>query len=113
MYIIIIFFSSRRRHTIFSRDWSSDVCSSDLACCTLSRTMRDVNSESITPAPLASQVAAIRSAVTCAGGNWPTPFEIGRASCREREYITVVGDAVYDLCVHTNIYLRSKSLYIY
>src|SRR5690606_40666435 len=24
------FFSSRRRHTSFSRDWSSDVCSSDL-----------------------------------------------------------------------------------
>src|SRR5690606_40073092 len=23
---------SRRRHTRFSRDWSSDVCSSDLAC---------------------------------------------------------------------------------
>src|SRR5690606_40630951 len=23
-------FSSRRRHTIFSRDWNSDVCSSDL-----------------------------------------------------------------------------------
>src|SRR5690606_39592272 len=27
----LIFFSSRRRHTRFSRDWSSDVCSSDLA----------------------------------------------------------------------------------
>src|SRR5690606_40271048 len=27
---IIFFFSSRRRHTRFSRDWSSDVCSSDL-----------------------------------------------------------------------------------
>src|SRR5690606_21995158 len=26
------FFSSRRRHTRFSRDWSSDVCSSDLPC---------------------------------------------------------------------------------
>src|SRR5690606_39522546 len=26
------FFSSRRRHTSFSRDWSSDVCSSDLFC---------------------------------------------------------------------------------
>src|SRR5690606_39848214 len=26
-----VLFSSRRRHTIFSRDWSSDVCSSDLA----------------------------------------------------------------------------------
>src|SRR5690606_39471577 len=28
--IILFFFSSRRRHTRFSRDWSSDVCSSDL-----------------------------------------------------------------------------------
>src|SRR5690606_40996657 len=28
--IVWFFFSSRRRHTIFSRDWSSDVCSSDL-----------------------------------------------------------------------------------
>src|SRR5690606_40429293 len=27
----LYFFSSRRRHTRFSRDWSSDVCSSDLA----------------------------------------------------------------------------------
>src|SRR5690606_39607899 len=27
---VIFFFSSRRRHTRFSRDWSSDVCSSDL-----------------------------------------------------------------------------------
>src|SRR5690606_40967361 len=29
------FFSSRRRHTRFSRDWSSDVCSSDLRTCVL------------------------------------------------------------------------------
>src|SRR5690606_40295871 len=27
---LAFFFSSRRRHTRFSRDWSSDVCSSDL-----------------------------------------------------------------------------------
>src|SRR5690606_41404583 len=27
---VSFFFSSRRRHTRFSRDWSSDVCSSDL-----------------------------------------------------------------------------------
>src|SRR5690606_40596185 len=27
---LMFFFSSRRRHTRFSRDWSSDVCSSDL-----------------------------------------------------------------------------------
>src|SRR2546430_8988033 len=29
--MIFFFFSSRRRHTIFDCDWSSDVCSSDLA----------------------------------------------------------------------------------
>src|SRR2546422_8354837 len=28
--VIVFFFSSRRRHTRCSRDWSSDVCSSDL-----------------------------------------------------------------------------------
>src|SRR5437660_10623632 len=28
---VIFFFSSRRRHTRWPRDWSSDVCSSDLA----------------------------------------------------------------------------------
>src|SRR5690606_39723260 len=27
---LAVFFASRRRHTSFSRDWSSDVCSSDL-----------------------------------------------------------------------------------
>src|SRR2546422_4929882 len=31
MRLSFFFFSSRRRHTRCSRDWSSDVCSSDLA----------------------------------------------------------------------------------
>src|SRR5690606_39431680 len=31
VFVVFFFFSSRRRHTRFSRDWSSDVCSSDLA----------------------------------------------------------------------------------
>src|SRR5256886_6898573 len=30
-FVIFFFFSSRRRHTRFDCDWSSDVCSSDLA----------------------------------------------------------------------------------
>src|SRR3712207_7231176 len=30
-YCFYFFFSSRRRHTRYWRDWSSDVCSSDLA----------------------------------------------------------------------------------
>src|SRR3712207_6869609 len=29
-FIVFFFFSSRRRHTRYWRDWSSDVCSSDL-----------------------------------------------------------------------------------
>src|SRR5690606_27311680 len=32
--LALFFFSSRRRHTRFSRDWSSDVCSSDLGSVT-------------------------------------------------------------------------------
>src|SRR3989475_2488701 len=31
MFVVFFFFSSRRRHTRFDCDWSSDVCSSDLA----------------------------------------------------------------------------------
>src|SRR5687768_18390454 len=31
LYFFFFFFSSRRRHTRCSRDWSSDVCSSDLS----------------------------------------------------------------------------------
>src|SRR2546430_1555743 len=34
--LFYFFFSSRRRHTRFDCDWSSDVCSSDLRLCTLS-----------------------------------------------------------------------------
>src|SRR5256886_6264062 len=33
---LFFFFSSRRRHTRFDCDWSSDVCSSDLAVVTYS-----------------------------------------------------------------------------
>src|SRR5256884_1214409 len=36
--MFFFFFSSRRRHTRCSRDWSSDVCSSDLP---IARTLRD------------------------------------------------------------------------
>src|SRR5207249_9389598 len=32
LFVFFFFFSSRRRHTRSKRDWSSDVCSSDLTC---------------------------------------------------------------------------------
>ena len=34
--VLVFFFSSRMRHTSWPRDWSSDVCSSDLMSCFLS-----------------------------------------------------------------------------
>src|SRR5437868_15229301 len=37
---MIFFFSSRRRHTRSKRDWSSDVCSSDLKTCEKARARR-------------------------------------------------------------------------
>src|SRR2546429_3878027 len=38
--VIFFFFSSRRRHTRCSRDWSSDVCSSDLRTVSFPRGLR-------------------------------------------------------------------------
>src|SRR5690606_4746362 len=49
------FFSSRRRHTRFSRDWSSDVCSSDL-------TVADVALVGFPSAGKSSLIAAISAA---------------------------------------------------
>src|SRR2546429_6081404 len=88
------FFSSRRRHTRCSRDWSSDVCSSDLA--------RLLNfSEQISTAANSEIYAIAQSAElevlmatypdrSDATQYEPAPrvivdrSEIGRASCRER-----------------------------
>src|SRR5690606_13571806 len=39
LFCFVFFFSSRRRHTRFSRDWSSDVCSSDLASNSMASTL--------------------------------------------------------------------------
>src|SRR3989304_8631077 len=49
---LFFFFSSRRRHTRCSRDWSSDVCSSDL-CFVVSHSARGI----VAPAGLAKHEA--------------------------------------------------------
>src|SRR2546430_6163285 len=86
---IFFFFSSRRRHTRFDCDWSSDVCSSDLAVAN-------------TPAAISTRAARLAIAAIAAyqvlligmiflrpdlDPSWRTMSEwakIGRASCRER-----------------------------
>src|SRR5690349_22809434 len=75
------FFSSRRRHTSSLRDWSSDVCSSDLR---LWRLARDHLRQSYKTRSTRSAIALAKSQVVIghSGSEWR--LEIGRASCRER-----------------------------
>src|SRR5690625_7658355 len=78
------FFSSRRRHTRWPRDWSSDVCSSDLprerrAGREDDAAGRDGPAAGDDPAILAVRVRHAK---------------IGRASCRERGESTGVAVAI-------------------
>src|SRR5205809_5773853 len=56
------FFSSRRRHTRCSRDWSSDVCSSDLSMAGLELARLAIERRKIDPVALHQLLdAALRS----------------------------------------------------
>src|SRR5437868_15547434 len=89
IYVLSFFFSSRRRHTRSKRDWSSDVCSSDLG---MTRTSSGF---------LWVSVAAMRAPVA----HWARfialgvrGMEIGRASCRERvEHARAAGELKNDV----------------
>src|SRR5437762_3234614 len=70
------FFSSRRRHTTYIGDWSSDVCSSDLGL-EVARALRQRRDPRAAPPPLRVQLP-LRE-----GADRQRP-QIGRASCRER-----------------------------
>src|SRR5690625_7384521 len=84
MRILVFFFSSRRRHTRWPRDWSSDVCSSDLYR-PWRGVDRDTRHQSYPPDRLRLVSRAGR-------GHRPAllRLKIGRASCRERVEITEV-----------------------
>src|SRR5690606_39867663 len=102
------FFSSRRRHTRFSRDWSSDVCSSDLVeigerpgAITLTNVAGRVTFEDVSFSYQTAEEAAMLQPVE---RRWSRisdrplsegdqPNEIGRASCRERVESTAVAGA--------------------
>src|SRR5207253_4033830 len=92
------FFSSRGRHTRWPRDWSSDVCSSDLAIWPRSigpsAALALLQSAQVEPSPgpmLRGQIARLSALLP----EFDKPVhlsllsdsltqEIGRASCRER-----------------------------
>src|SRR5690606_41126012 len=91
----LFFFSSRRRHTRFSRDWSSDVCSSDLTMAgVVIRFSGDAAVAVLITQAQGENMTFADSIKTCFAkyfdfnGRASRPelwwWEIGRASCRER-----------------------------
>src|SRR3984885_7751345 len=75
---LVFFFASRRRHTRCGRDWSSDVCSSDLETARLYGPAAYMN----LPSP--------NGMTNDEKEPDPSHLEIGRASCRERVEISEV-----------------------
>src|SRR5436305_6790432 len=92
----VFFFSSRRRHTRCGRDWSSDVCSSDLGV-TRSRTVATL------PQPTAS-VTKRRPAVTELNFGDKVLFAEDRKSTRLNSSHVRISYAVFCLKKKKNIY---------
>src|SRR5207245_5525560 len=94
--LCIFFFSSRRRHTRCYRDWSSDVCSSDLAG-GLQQPRQVVGGDGQEAVLVGVDQLASFDALA-EDFDRATPAygrdEIGRASCRERGEGWVVGGVV-------------------
>src|SRR2546421_8006838 len=90
------FFSSRRRHTRSDRDWSSDVCSSDLAdpdrrfiARHFARVTAWADRHRVERGRvLLGEFGALRTDERYVAAL--APDQIGRASCRERVEISVV-----------------------
>src|SRR5207245_4495108 len=86
---ILFFFSSRRRHTRCYRDWSSDVCSSDLMAQRVYLTVAEVLAihhrqiETCGGSHGLRDVGALEAGVFRPQTGYYNN-QIGRASCRER-----------------------------
>src|SRR2546430_4183232 len=86
----VFFFSSRRRHTRFDCDWSSDVCSSDLDWHPADRVLVVSRMPVVVRGRTIGYVATFRDRTELEGllreldNARSVSEEIGRASCRER-----------------------------
>src|SRR5690606_2367917 len=79
---VFFLFSSRRRHTRFSRDWSSDVCSSDLAD-------HELNASTFTGRVIAATLSDIHSGVVGALGALKGPLHGGANELARRMFETI------------------------
>src|SRR5690606_40517579 len=90
LFSCVFFFSSRRRHTRFSRDWSSDVCSSDLILWMFPLYFTQFITSPISMAlhvtnnqKLALCFQSVGVLLRCGGIFLIVNWKIGRASCRK------------------------------
>src|SRR5690606_40366224 len=94
--------SSRRRHTRFSRDWSSDVCSSDLHAGEIDgkdagfRLIRDLLQGKVGQGLLDRQVLLFVPVFNVDGHENFRAWQIGRASCREWACLPEAAGLVYE-----------------
>src|SRR2546428_4903019 len=101
LHMVFFFFSSRRRHTRSDRDWSSDVCSSDLEgagrgsrrwsrlSAGQQRRSREGEEHDGTAECNSETGRACHARGSAGAEKWPKSLligkkKIGRASCRER-----------------------------
>src|SRR2546430_4124861 len=83
----LFFFSSRRRHTRFDCDWSSDVCSSDLASLAAALFSTEVHAKDAVPIPrLRPSIAADSPIIPLPRPRpvLPSPAEVGARSEERR-----------------------------
>src|SRR5437763_16326090 len=89
--MVCFFFSSRRRHTRYIGDWSSDVCSSDLVVSFPIGFIEWV-ADAFVPAQRPGAVTRRDDDLRMPGRL--DQLQIGRASCRERVQISVADVAL-------------------
>src|SRR3712207_7709899 len=79
-----IFFSSRRRHTRYWRDWSSDVCSADLPVSAVRRSASAFAQASISTSPVRASCATTGTRPRSSSFTWSIQ-DIGVRECGSAE----------------------------
>src|SRR5690606_21308415 len=107
---------SRRRHTRFSRDWSSDVCSSDLwlveACCAraanfgTSVSFSSAALDSTSSASIAETLEAVKPGIVVQSASAQSPWRVDN---NESDWARLVAKAGFGLTIAFNSLLSFRT----
>src|SRR5437870_4956375 len=84
MLVLVFFFSSRRRHTRWPRDWSSDVCSSDLALRRVAGDLVERPADDLFRLPIDRVFAVAGAGTVVTGSTWSGSVRVGDTRSEER-----------------------------